>query len=202
MAQFLYAKEYRKPVLSYLFLILIVFTLQHFLDIGTVFSISAALMLLIPFLANTDYNFFHFNSAGFIKGVLISIGVLALYLLVLVSYGFISGNYPGIREVGYSFFLTQLILVAIPEEVFFRGYLQKQFGNDYRAVIVVSFLFAIAHLVIVCATAGVLGICIQNGLTFFPSLVMGYLYMKTGTLWSSIFFHFFANVVHILLIFG
>ena len=59
--------------------------------------------------------------------------MLAVYLLVLVSYGFISGNYPSIREVGYSFFLTQLILVAIPEEVFFRGYLQKQFGNDYRA---------------------------------------------------------------------
>ena len=202
MAQFFYASEYRKPVLSYLLLILIVFTLQLFLDSSTVFSISAALMLLIPLLVKTDFNYFDFNSEGFIKGVLISLGVLAVYLLVLFSYGLISGKQPGIREAGYSFFLMQFLLVAIPEEVFFRGYLQKEFGNDYKAVIVVSILFAVAHLVIVCATTGIMGVCIQNGLTFFPSLVMGYLYLKTKTLWSSIFFHFCANIVHILIIFS
>ena len=202
MAQFILKREYRKPVLSYLLLLLIVFILKLFLDSGTVFSISAALMLLIPFLLNTDQNYFYFNSKGFFRGVLLSLGVLVLYLLVLVSYGLITGKHPGLREAGFSFFLIQLVLVAIPEEVFFRGYLQKELGNDLRAVIVVSFLFAIAHLVIVCATAGGLGVCIQNGLTFFPSLVMGYLYLKTKTLWSSIFFHFCANVLHILIIFS
>ncbi len=202
MDQFVFTREYRKPILSYLLLILSVFILKHFLDSGTVFSISAALMLLIPFLVNTEYNYFNFNSPGFFKGVLLSLGVLAVYLLVLISYGLISGKHPGIREAGYSFFLIQLVLVAIPEEVFFRGYLQKELGNDYRAVIAVSFLFAIAHLVIVCATTGGLGVCIQNGLTFFPSLVMGYLYLKTKTLWSSIFFHFSANILHILIKFS
>lgn len=202
MAQFSFMREYRTPILSYLLLILSVYILQHFLDSGTVFSISAALMLLIPFLANTDYNYFYFNSRGFIMGVLISLGVLAVYFLVLFIYSLISGKYPGIRETGYSFFLIQLILVAIPEEVFFRGYLQKEFGNNYRAIILVSLLFAIAHLLIVCATSGGLSVCIQNGLTFFPSLVMGYLYMKTGTLWSSIFFHFCANILHILIKFS
>jgi hypothetical protein len=159
-------------------------------------------MLLIPFLANTEYNYFEFNSPGFFKGVLLSIGVLAVYLLALIFYGLITGKHPGIGQAGYSFFLIQLVLVAIPEEVFFRGYLQKELGNDYRAVIVVSFLFAIAHLLIVCASTGGLGNCIQNGLTFFPSLVMGYLYLKTKTLWSSIFFHFSANILHILIKFS
>jgi membrane protease YdiL (CAAX protease family) len=37
-------------------------------------------------------------------------------------------------------------------------------------------------------------------LTFFPSLVMGYLYRVTGTLWASIIFHFLANIVHIALV--
>lgn len=195
-------RDYRKPVLSYLLLILSVFILQHFLDSGTVFSISAALMFLIPFLANTEYNYFYFNTRGFLRGVFISVGILAVYFFILSSYSLISGSYPGLREVGYSFFLIQFILVAIPEELFFRGYLQREFGNDYRAVVIVSLLFAVAHLVIVCATSGGLGVCIQNGLTFFPSLVMGYLYMKTGTLWSSIFFHFCANIMHILVKFG
>jgi len=74
-----------------------------------------------------------------------------------------------------------------------------EFGNDYRALIIVSILFAVAHLLIVCATNGGLSVCIQNGLTFFPSLVMGYLFMKTRTLWSSIFFHFLANILHIII---
>lgn len=202
MAHFLFIRDYRKPILSYLLLILSVFILQHFLDSGTVFSISAALMLLIPFLANTEYNYFYFNTRSFLRGVLISVGVLAVYFLILSSYNLISGRFPGLREAGYSFFLIQFILVAIPEELFFRGYLQREFGNDYRAVIIVSLLFATAHLVIVCATSGGLSVCIQNGLTFFPSLVMGYLYMKTGTLWSSIFFHFCANILHILIKFS
>ncbi len=202
MGLFVFDREYRTPVLSYVLLILAVFILKHFLDPGTVFSISAALMLLIPFLVNTDFNYFEFNKIGFIKGVLISLGVLALYVIVMLAYGFITGKQPGIRETGASFFIIQLFLVAIPEELFFRGYLQREFGNDYRAVILVSILFAIAHLLIVCATTGSLGVCVQNGLTFFPSLVMGYLYIKTKTLWSSIFFHFLANIVHILLIFS
>jgi len=202
MGQFLFMRKYRSPILLYLLLISLVFVLKIFLDSGTVFSISAALMLLIPFLANTEYNYFDFNISGFLKGVLISLVVLAAYLVVLFAYGFISGKQPDIREAGYSFFFIQLFLVAIPEEVFFRGYLQKKFGNDYRAVVVVSILFAVAHLVIVCATTGSLGVCVQNGLTFFPSLVMGYLFLKTGTLWSSIFFHFTANILHILIKFG
>ena len=195
-------REYRVPVLSYFLFLITVFVLKHLLNAGTVFSISAALMLLIPFLLKTDRNYFYFNKEGFAKGALISIFVLAVYVAVMLAHGFFTGRQPGLRETGATFFIVQLLLVAIPEEVFFRGYLQKEFGNDLRAVILVSILFAIAHLVIVCATSGSAGICIQNGLTFFPSLVMGYLYLKTKTLWSSIFFHFFANIVHILLKFN
>jgi membrane protease YdiL (CAAX protease family) len=40
-------------------------------------------------------------------------------------------------------------------------------------------------------------VCSQAILTFFPSLVMGYLYTTTETLWASIIFHFLANLVYI-----
>jgi membrane protease YdiL (CAAX protease family) len=90
------------------------------------------------------------------------------------------------------------LLVALPEEVFFRGYLQQKLGNTLKAIIVVSLLFALAHFVTLClGGAHGLSVCSQAVLTFFPSLVMGYLYMSTGTLWASIIFHFLANIVHI-----
>lgn len=202
MGLFAFSSEYRIPILSYVLFLITVFILKYLLDPGTVFSISAALMLLIPFLLKADRNYFYFNTRGFIRGVVISLAILAVYLAVMVVYGLISGKAPGIRETGATFFIVQLLLVAIPEEVFFRGYLQSELGNNYRAIILVSILFAIAHLVIVCATSGNPGVCVQNALTFFPSLVMGFLYLKTKTLWSSIFFHFSANIVHILLKFS
>ena len=198
MGLFVFDREYRTPVLFYFLFLVTILVLKQFLDPGTVFSMSAALMLLIPFLIKSERNYFYFNKRGFIRGAVISLIILAVYLAVMLAYGYFTGRQPGLRETGATFFIVQLLLVAIPEEVFFRGYLQREFGNDIRAVIAVSILFAIAHLVIVCASSGSAGVCVQNGLTFFPSLVMGYLYLKTGTLWSSIFFHFFANVVHIL----
>lgn len=202
MNQPLFRREHRIPVLSYLFLILSIFILGMFLDSGTVFSLSAALMLVIPFLLGKNRNYFAFNYAGFVKGALITFGILAAYLLVFLVYGFLTDKGLGFREAGFTFFIIQFLLVAIPEEVFFRGYLQEEFGNNYRAIIIVSLLFAVAHLLLVCAMGGGVSVCIQNGLTFFPSLVMGYLYMKTGTLWSSILFHCLANILHILIQLG
>ena len=37
----------------------------------------------IPFLANSEYNYFKFNKSGFLKGVVISLVVLAVYIFVM-----------------------------------------------------------------------------------------------------------------------
>jgi len=78
---------------------------------------------------------------------------------------------------------------ALCEEIFFRGYLQNEIGkkvNPYMAIVVTSFLFTIPHLV--------LSFSLQALLTFFPSLVFGYLYYKTNSIWASTIFHFMSNV--------
>ena len=191
--------QYKIPVLSYLFIILLIFALRLFFDTGLVFSISATLMLLIPLLLKNITEILGFNAKGFIRGVVITLIILLLYVLALFIYANITGRQLTIREVGISFFIVQFLLVALPEEVFFRAYLQKEFGNGYKAIIVVSLLFAIAHLLIVCIADGGISTCTQNALTFFPSLVMGYLFMKTKTVWSSILFHYLANICHILI---
>ena len=195
-------REQKTPVLSYLILILSIFFLRIFLEWDIIFSISAAIMLLVPILVKKNSNFFYFNASGFIKGLTLSIVVLIVYVLVLFIYSRFTDTSLFVREFTTAFLLLQFFLVALPEEVFFRGYLQKEFGNDYKAIILVSVLFAIAHLVVVCAVSRGINVCTQNALTFFPSLVMGYLYMKTNTIWSSVVFHFLANVVHIVIYTG
>jgi membrane protease YdiL (CAAX protease family) len=87
------------------------------------------------------------------------------------------------------FLVMQLVGVSFPEEIFFRGFLQEAFGNNYRAVVVVSILFAFAHLPRLLAFGDWLA-----PLTFFPSLVMGWLYLKTRNILPSAILHFFSNV--------
>lgn len=196
-----YLKNYTYPLASYLILVVLIIFLSTFSNWGLVLSLAATYMLVIPFILGRDEHIFSFKWHGFIKGVVISVVILFLYVLAYKLYTLVAGAELGIREFSYTFILVQFLMVALPEEVFFRGYLQKEFGNNIISVVIVSLLFAAAHLVTICLSGGAgFGTCAQNGLTFFPSLVMGYLYLRTGTIWSSVFFHFFANLVHILLI--
>ena len=72
--------------------------------------------------------------------------------------------------------------VAIAEEVFFRGYLMPAFGN-----VVTSVLFALVHL-FVRPTLGSL-------LTFFPSLFLGYLFLRSGSIIAPILAHTGMNLL-------
>jgi membrane protease YdiL (CAAX protease family) len=154
--------------------------------------------MLFPILLKAEGGFFRSDSSGIVLGLAVSAVLLSVYTAVIYFYGLYSGHKLVINSLPVGFILTQLVMVALPEEVFFRGYLQNKLGNSIKAVIIVSFLFAIGHFITLCLAGGHnIAMCSQAVLTFFPSLVMGYLYLKTKTLWASIIFHFFANVVHI-----
>jgi membrane protease YdiL (CAAX protease family) len=58
-------------------------------------------------------------------------------------------------------------------------------------VLLVSLLFAVAHV----PKALFLGDWMSL-LTFFPSLVMGWLYMKTNNILPGTIFHLLANLIH------
>ena len=88
--------------------------------------------------------------------------------------------------------IRQLFLVAFPEETFFRGFLQESFGNNRKGLIATSILFAVAHIPISLIIGNWFAL-----LTFFPSLVMGWLYMRTRNTLPSTIFHFLANIVFI-----
>ena len=96
-----------------------------------------------------------------------------------------------VRPSNYAAWVTyQFLYVAVAEEVFFRGYLLARwrvvFSGTWTAVAASAVGFALAHLVLQGQVSGLL--------TFLPGLVLGWLYIRTGTLLSPILFHGLANV--------
>lgn len=159
--------------------------------------LSAGIMLWVPFLLDrASSNALRFDPRGLLRGGAISIAVLFLYLACLYLFSTYLGKTVKFIEPTALFVFTHLVAIAFPEEFFFRGYLQRTLGGGWGAIVAASVLFAVAHLLVICVFTGV-GACGQNALTFFPSLLMGYLYMRTGTIWSSVFFHFAANIIYL-----
>jgi len=189
---------YAVPLAVYALVVASILLMRLFLPWPYVVSISALIMLAVPFFLKHDTGDLKWHPRGILLGLIVSAVLLAAYLAVVWGYGLYSGQSLVVHGLSYSFILTQLLLVALPEEVFFRGYLQHRLGNSVKSVVIVSALFAVGHFITLCVGGDHSpAVCAQAILTFFPSLVMGYLYLVTGTLWASIIFHFLANVVHI-----
>ena len=95
--------------------------------------------------------------------------------------------------------LVQVVVVAIPEELFFRGYLMERlervwpptrrlFGaNVGWALIVSSVLFALGHLAVIPNP--------QRLAVFFPALVFGWMRARTGSIAAGAIFHALCNVL-------
>ena len=110
---------------------------------------------------------------------------------------------PGLPDDLLKKFVLQTLVVALAEEIFFRGYLQERlqrlwparrrlFGAPFGAAIVVtSAVFALAHYV---------G---EYDLTrlgpFFPSLLFGWLRARSRTVVGAVAFHAYANLLGDLL---
>jgi len=94
-------------------------------------------------------------------------------------------------------FLYHLICVALPEEVFYRGYMQSRLNevfpkgfNIFSARLgagwfYTAVLFAIGHYLI--------DFRINTLATFFPGLVFGWLRERTGNVTASTLFHALCN---------
>ncbi len=108
--------------------------------------------------------------------------------------GFSAADFGVVREEG----LTQLLAVALPEEAFYRGYLQSALDDAWPprlkvlgaqigpSLLVTSALFALGHLATV-NHPNRLGV-------FFPSLLFGWLRARTGGIGASVVFHALCNL--------
>jgi hypothetical protein len=96
--------------------------------------------------------------------------------------------------------VSNLFLVAIPEEAFFRGFVQKEISHRMGAGVLgkavgitgASMLFALFHL---AWTASPL----MLGLVFVAGVIYGLVYELSGYLEGSILCHFGVNLLHMVL---
>lgn len=98
----------------------------------------------------------------------------------------------------------QFAVVAIFEELFFRGYLQKKAEEIFRAmgfkekgsfwlpVITSAFFFGIAHITVELNPA--------RFVVFFPGLLFAWLRARTGSLIAPVLSHGSANVYYMILL--
>jgi CAAX protease family protein len=104
---------------------------------------------------------------------------------------------PPLSSLG-SDFSGQLLVIALPEEAFYRGYLQSALDEVYEprwrvfgakvgpGLLLTSALFALGHL---CTEFNAARLAV-----FFPSLVFGYLRARTGGVGAGLVFHAICNL--------
>jgi len=99
----------------------------------------------------------------------------------------------------FNLIIFQFLLVALPEEVFYRGYLQsrldqvftketKVFGVSVSimSLVVTSALFAIGHYITVPS--------VHRLAVFFPSLLFGWMRRASGGILAPLIFHALCNL--------
>ncbi len=108
------------------------------------------------------------------------------------------------RQQALLWVLAQFGYVALPEELFFRGYLlvntldflrmSRKSGRaaELAGVVVSAGIFGLAHLLSLGRA--------DAALTFFPGLILGWLFVTTRSLLAPVLLHGAANVGYALLL--
>lgn len=136
----------------------------------------------------------HLRSVAAKTIALTTLGVMIL--IVLVLYLHLIEIDLKLPHITFIWLIANLFFVCIPEEAFFRGFLQREI-DDYLntkwsgslSVIVVSLLFALLHFTFVRDLS-------YLSLTFIASLIYGTVYQATRSIESSIFCHYLFNIIH------
>lgn len=144
------------------------------------------------------------------RDISVEIGVaLGLCLVVFPPYLFAFGYWNGLHGAPslvvsgdfLSFALAQFIVVALPEEAFFRGFVQTRLDDQFRprendeprrgvhwgALLVQAFLFALIHFLVDGFNPARLAV-------FFPGLLFGLIRARRGGIGAAIVFHAMCNI--------
>jgi membrane protease YdiL (CAAX protease family) len=114
-------------------------------------------------------------------------GALAFFLFVRLPLPPGFSPYRGTVPLTAAIAAHHLLLVALPEEVFFRGYLYDAFEEAGREpVLPVALLFAIGHFMISPVPFRLL--------TFFPALLLGWGRKRSGNVYVPTAVHFLYNL--------
>lgn len=106
-----------------------------------------------------------------------------------------------LRQGWMGWLFYQFMYVALAEEVFFRGYVQRNIlrlarpltgvSRDWASIAISAGVFAVAHMIIRGQIVWLM--------TFWPGLVLGWLFIRTRVLLAPILFHGLANVCYVVM---
>lgn len=122
---------------------------------------------------------------------LISIVVLIPIIFVL---GFAHWDFK-LTKLTLLFVIVNLIFTCIPEEIFWRGFVQNniaKYSGNILAVLVTSILFGVIHIIFAGVNFAILA--------FVASLIYGFSYVKTKRLEVSIICHYFVNMAQFIFV--
>jgi len=192
----------------------VLYELRHIPWIGSYLTAMVAILLIYPAYWHANFRritirFFESDLASVLKSLkLFLIVALAIFPPFLIGTHFYQRIFfdlsfrPQALAIGWETVLTQLFLVALPEEFFFRGYLQTilslRIAKTFRflgipsltmsyAVPMSAFLFAFSHSFITFRW--------WHFAIFFPALAFGWLREKTNGLVAPILFHALSNLI-------
>jgi membrane protease YdiL (CAAX protease family) len=126
------------------------------------------------------------------KSAIAGFGLAAAGGLAFLAYSLLPlppllSPYPGPRPPLGEFLVRQGLLAALPEEVFFRGYLYDAFEEKgWEPVLPAAVVFCAGHLLILPS--------LYRALTFFPGLLLGWGRKKTGNVYVPILVHILFNL--------
>jgi membrane protease YdiL (CAAX protease family) len=150
----------------------------------------AALLLCITLFSPSDFKWTRkdlkdIGRYGIFCATLLSLCVYATHAIAFD---------PKITPIFPIWAMINLLCVALPEEILFRGLLQntvqEQIGSAPIALGVSTVAFGLAHI-----GGGITYVCLASIAGFF----YGYTYQKTGSLFCSTLLHFSINALHICL---
>lgn len=134
----------------------------------------------------------------FLAGILIAVIMLGIVFLLEWGFGWMEITGWAWDQTSWSDILTQLFLLVLlflmigwTEELLSRGYWLQNIEDGWNtgaAVVISSFLFAIAHI----ANPG-FSLMALGGL-FLAGVLIAYAYLRTRQLWLPIGFHFGWNL--------
>lgn len=174
------------------------------------YFIFPAALILLPIIIDTGFNFRSLllpSKKGFKLFLWISVITVLLYPLLFFGYWvWYKGNsfgIPGSNRIfgAVSKGLTGVLIAAIPEEFFFRGYLQEHVFKKYDfKIIKILSMKNILTSVFFGAVHAIAFLDITKATTFFPSLLFGLMAEKSkGRIFYSVLFHVVANILAYLL---
>lgn len=171
---------------------------------GQIMSFAVVIFIGIKKSKNRFNEIFKFNNVSFDLWIVVIIFTIGLVLILteidnIFNYflpmpEFLKGTFETIM-VKQIFVISIILIVIVPaftEEMFFRGILLTGFNENYserKSIIISSLLFGIIHL---------------NPWQFLPAFIIGlfsaWIFVRTKSIWLSIYIHLFNNLSAVILL--